>query len=99
MMLGDKVAATEAQQMGMIYKVFSDETFMEDVLKLAETLSIMPTKAIGFTKRLLNESLTNDLNTQLHLEGNLQIEAANTSDYKEGVNAFLEKRKPEFKGL
>ncbi len=99
MMLGDKVAATEAQQMGMIYKVFSDETFMDDVLKLAETLSNMPTKAIGFTKRLLNQSLTNDLNAQLHQEGYLQVEAANTSDYKEGVNAFLEKRKPEFKGL
>jgi 2-(1,2-epoxy-1,2-dihydrophenyl)acetyl-CoA isomerase len=99
MMLGDKVAATEAQQIGMIYKVFSDETFMDDVLKLAETLSNMPTKAIGFTKRLLNQSLTNDLNAQLRQEGNLQVEAANTSDYKEGVNAFLEKRKPEFKGL
>ncbi len=99
MMLGDKVAATEAHQMGMIYKVFSDETFMDDVLKLAETLSNMPTKAIGFTKRLLNQSLTNDLNAQLRQEGNLQVEAANTSDYKEGVNAFLEKRKPEFKGL
>ena len=99
MMLGDKVAATEAHQMGMIYKVFSDETFMDDVLKLAETLSNMPTKAIGFTKRLLNQSLTNDLNAQLRHEGNLQVEAANTSDYKEGVNAFLEKRKPEFKGL
>jgi len=99
MMLGDKVAATDAQQMGMIYKVFSDETFMDDVLKLAETLSNMPTKAIGFTKRLLNQSLTNDLNAQLRQEGNLQVEAANTSDYKEGVNAFLEKRKPEFKGL
>ena len=85
--------------MGMIYKVFSDETFMDDVLKLAETLSNMPTKAIGFTKRLLNQSLTNDLNAQLRQEGNLQVEAANTSDYKEGVNAFLEKRKPEFKGL
>jgi 2-(1,2-epoxy-1,2-dihydrophenyl)acetyl-CoA isomerase len=99
MMLGDKVAATEAQQIGMIYKVFSDETFMDDVLKLAETLSNMPTKAIGFTKRLLNQSLNNDLNAQLRQEGNLQVEAANTSDYKEGVNAFLEKRKPEFKGL
>jgi 2-(1,2-epoxy-1,2-dihydrophenyl)acetyl-CoA isomerase len=99
MMLGDKVAATDAQQMGMIYKVFSDETFMDDVLKLAETLSNMPTKAIGFTKRLLNQSLNNDLNAQLRQEGNLQVEAANTSDYKEGVNAFLEKRKPEFKGL
>ncbi len=98
MMLGDKVSATEAQHMGMIYKVLSDETFMEDVLKLAETLSNMPTKAIGFTKRLLNQSMTNDLSAQLLHEGNLQVEAADSYDYKEGVNAFLEKRKAEFKG-
>lgn len=99
MMLGDKVSASEAQHMGMIYKVLPDETFMEDVLKLAETLSNMPTKAIGFTKRLLNQSMTNDLSAQLLHEGNLQVEASNSYDYKEGVNAFLEKRKPEFKGL
>ena len=99
MMLGDKVSATEAQHMGMIYKVLPDETFMEDVLKLAETLSNMPTKAIGFTKRLLNQSMTNDLSAQLLHEGNLQVEASNSYDYNEGVNAFLEKRKPEFKGL
>jgi 2-(1,2-epoxy-1,2-dihydrophenyl)acetyl-CoA isomerase len=58
----------------------------------------MPTQAIGFTKRLLNASATNNLKQQLALEGEIQVQAANSYDYNEGVNAFLEKRKPDFKG-
>ena len=98
MMTGDKVMALEALQMGMIYKVFADDTFMQDVLAFANNLSIMPTKGLGLTKRLLNESVYNTHEKQLVLEGSAQIEAASTYDYSEGVNAFLEKRKPEFKG-
>ena len=97
-MTGDKVMATEAQQMGMIYKVFADETFMTDALAFANTLANMPTKAMGLTKRLLNESLFNTHDKQLAREGIIQVDAASTADYAEGVNAFLEKRKPEFKG-
>jgi len=98
MMTGDKVMATEAQQMGMIYKVFADETFMTDALAFANTLANMPTKAMGLTKRLLNDSLFNTHDKQLAREGIIQVDAASTADYAEGVNAFLEKRKPEFKG-
>ena len=98
MMTGDKVMATEAQQMGMIYKVFADDTFMQDVMNFANTLADMPTKAMGLTKRLLNESVCNTHDNQLAREGILQVDAASTADYAEGVNAFLEKRKPEFKG-
>ncbi len=98
MMTGDKVMATDAQQMGMIYKVFADETFMEDALKFAGSLANMPTKAIGLTKRLLNESMCNTYDKQLIAEGREQVVAANSYDYNEGVKAFLEKRKPEFKG-
>lgn len=97
-MLGDKINAVDAQQMGMIYKVCDDETLQQDGLQLARTLAAMPTKAIGLTKRLLNESMCNTLEKQLEQEGKLQVEAALTYDYNEGVKAFLEKRKPVFTG-
>lgn len=98
MMLGDKVNAVEAMNMGMIYKIFPAGIFEEEVKNLAENLAQMPTKAIGLTKRLLNQSMTNSLEQQLALESDLQIEASSSNDYKEGVTAFVEKRKPEFKG-
>jgi 2-(1,2-epoxy-1,2-dihydrophenyl)acetyl-CoA isomerase len=98
MMLGDKVSAEEALTMGMIYKIYPTGLFEEEVKSLAATLAQMPTKAIGLTKRLLNQSMTNTLEQQLALESDLQIEASSSNDYKEGVTAFVEKRKPEFKG-
>jgi len=98
MMLGDKVSATDAERMGMIYKVTTLEDFQDETSKIAVTLAQMPTKALGMTKRLLNESMSNTLEQQLELESKLQIEAAGSDDYAEGVAAFVEKRKPEFKG-
>lgn len=98
MMLGDKVSAPEALKIGMIYKIFPIALFEEEVKTLAENLAQMPTKAIGLTKRLLNQSMSNNLEQQLQLESDLQIEASSSYDYNEGVTAFVEKRKPEFKG-
>jgi len=98
MMLGDKVTAAEAVQMGMIYKVFDDATFAEESMKMAVTLSQMPTIGIGLTKRLLNESMNNTLDEQLEREATVQVQAAQSQDFREGVNAFLEKRKAVFKG-
>ncbi|WP_040248256.1 enoyl-CoA hydratase-related protein [Psychroserpens mesophilus] len=97
-MLGDKIGAEEAEKLGMIYKVIPLENFEDEVNKLALKLANMPTKALGFIKELFNQSMTNDLDAQLALESKLQIEAAQSEDYAEGVAAFIEKRKPNFKG-
>jgi 2-(1,2-epoxy-1,2-dihydrophenyl)acetyl-CoA isomerase len=98
MMLSDRIAAAEAAAIGMIWKVFPDETFAEESLKIAETLAQMPTKALGLTKRALNRTFSNDFNAQLQVEDAFQSQAGQTHDYQEGVAAFLEKRKPVFKG-
>ncbi len=97
-MLGDKITAEEAERLGMIYKMIPLDSFEEEVNKLALKLANMPTKALGMIKELFNNSMTNDLDTQLALESKLQIEAAQSEDYREGVAAFIEKRKPNFKG-
>jgi 2-(1,2-epoxy-1,2-dihydrophenyl)acetyl-CoA isomerase len=96
--LGDKVSAEEAERMGMIYKVLTDEDFEEASLAIATQLSLMPTLGLALTKAALNHSMQNDLLKQLDLEDQLQTKAGESEDYQEGTKAFLEKRKPEFKG-
>jgi 2-(1,2-epoxy-1,2-dihydrophenyl)acetyl-CoA isomerase len=98
MMLGDKVSAMDAERMGMIFKVCDDENLQRDAFAIAKTLANMPTKGIALTKKLLNQSMNNTLADQLNYEADMQVHAAGTYDYTEGVNAFLEKRKAIFKG-
>jgi 2-(1,2-epoxy-1,2-dihydrophenyl)acetyl-CoA isomerase len=98
MMTGDKITADQADQMNMIYKSVEDETFLEEVSAFANQLAQMPTKGLGLTKKAVNLSFTNNLTQQLAVEEELQTIAGQTNDFNEGVQAFLEKRKPLFTG-
>jgi 2-(1,2-epoxy-1,2-dihydrophenyl)acetyl-CoA isomerase len=98
MMLGDKVPAMEAERIGMIYKVFADDVFAAASFQMAQTLAQLPTKALAFTKKALNQAFISSFEEQLHDEELLQVRASKTLDFKEGVQAFLEKRQPNFKG-
>ena len=98
MMTGDKVSAEEAEKMGMIYKIYTEEDFAEKSFQQALKLAQMPTLALAHTKMALNVSMQNTFSEQLSQEDRLQRKAAGTNDYKEGINAFIEKRKTVFTG-
>jgi len=97
-MLGDKVSATKAEEVGMIYKCIPAEEFETEVEKLASKMSKMPTRALALTKKAINASMGNTFEVHMPYENALQMEASASEDYREGVNAFVEKRQPEFKG-
>jgi 2-(1,2-epoxy-1,2-dihydrophenyl)acetyl-CoA isomerase len=97
-MTGDKISGEQADQLNMIYKAVEDEMFDAEVNSFSQSIALMPTRALGLTKKAVNESYHNTLTEQLALEETLQTEAGLTYDFREGVNAFLEKRKPVFKG-
>lgn len=98
MMLGDKVPAIEAEKLGMVYRVFSDDVFETEVNNIAATLAQMPTKGLALTKEILNQSMSENWETQLSHEDQYQQKAAATKDFQEGVAAFIEKRAPKFRG-
>lgn len=96
--LGEKISAEEAKSIGLVTKVVAVDSWEEEVSAFAEKLAKMPTKAIGLIKRYVNESWNCNLEEMLEKEAYAQRTAGLTRDHQEGVAAFLEKRKPEFKG-
>ena len=98
MFSGEKVSSAEAEKIGMIYKNVDDENGYQEALDYAKKISEKPTKSIGLIKSLLNKSNRNIISEQLELEKKYQITAANSTDHKEGVKAFFEKRKPKYIG-
>ena len=97
-MLGEKVSAADAAQTGMIYKVYDSDSFAERSWQLAITLASLPLRALALTKQALNATLENSLTAQLQVEARLQHAAGQTADFREGIAAFREKRKPIFTG-
>ena len=96
--MGTKISATDALQMGMVNRVVKAEELDNEVKKLTDYYASAPTKAIGLIKKMLNRSFNSDLESMLEYESYCQEIAGNSFDNKEGVTAFIEKRKPMFKG-
>ncbi len=97
-MTGNSLDATRAAQIGMINRVVAAENLMEETMKMANKLALAPTASIGRIKQMLNASFSNDLQSQLDLEHKMQIESGKSNDFKEGVQAFFDKRAPNFSG-
>jgi len=97
-MTGETVSAERAAQIGMINRVVAADNLMTEALLMARKLALAPTASIGRIKRMLNAGFSNDLRQQLDLEHELQIESGKSNDFKEGVQAFFEKRQPNFTG-
>ncbi|MBU6205164.1 MAG: enoyl-CoA hydratase/isomerase family protein [Bacteroidetes bacterium] len=97
--MGSKITAQEAAHYGIVNKVVRHDELDENLNQIAGYYATAPTKAIGLMKKMLNRSTYSDLETMLDYEAYCQEIAGNSADNKEGVQAFLEKRKPNFKGV
>jgi 2-(1,2-epoxy-1,2-dihydrophenyl)acetyl-CoA isomerase len=97
-LLGERLSAEEAERWGLIWKAVEDERLVEEATGIAQTLAAGPTKGYGLIKQAIQASAGNSLDAQLDLERDLQREAGFSEDYREGVAAFMQKRKPQYKG-
>lgn len=97
-LLDEKITPDKAEEIGLIYRAVASDKLMEEARSICKKLAAMPTKGFALYKQAINQSFSNNLEEHLELEADLQTKAGKTHDYKEGVKAFLEKRKPDFGG-
>ena len=97
-MLGEKLSAEDAERWGMIWRCLDDQDLQDEALKLAVHLASQPTRGLAYIKRAIHASSGQTLNDHLEMERDLQRLGGRTEDYREGVNAFINKRPPVFQG-
>jgi 2-(1,2-epoxy-1,2-dihydrophenyl)acetyl-CoA isomerase len=97
-MMADKFSASDALQYGLVWKVHADEALAAEAKRCASHLAAMPTRAYALVKQALTQSAANGLGDQLEVEALLQAQAFRTEDFREGVDAFVQKRPPRFTG-
>jgi 2-(1,2-epoxy-1,2-dihydrophenyl)acetyl-CoA isomerase len=96
--LADVIDAPEALRLNLVNRVVPHDKLLEETLALAERIAAGPLVSYRYMKANVNFALTADFRTMLDRESETHIRAGETADHKEGVNAFMEKRKPVFKG-
>jgi 2-(1,2-epoxy-1,2-dihydrophenyl)acetyl-CoA isomerase len=95
---GRRLSAAEALDWGLVSEVVADEKLAERAAERSAKLAAMPTRGVALTKKLFDNAENATLEEQLELEAQLQTAATQTADFREGVDAFLEKREPRFEG-
>ncbi|GMA60936.1 enoyl-CoA hydratase-related protein [Alicyclobacillus fastidiosus] len=98
-MFGDKLDANEAETIGLINRVVPRDTLLAEAFEIAQRLASLPTRAIGLMKRAFYDGLESSLSDSLDREAHIQQLASQTADHQEGIAAFLEKRRPTFRGM